>query len=202
MCIKNPWREPIPKSVQSNYETQKSTAMAEALAKSQAWNTENPGKQKCFEWGPIINPSGGTESGGVCANPVGTASNQSVTRTVSTQSETRTAAVAVVNAISNLDSRTVTAANLLKTFTVLEKEKLLNVSIQSSKSAIIEISTDIPNINLVISATKAGSKSLVFKAKTDANGDLELKTTKNLSGFVVTLTISGVKLDSDKAVKK
>ena len=205
VCIKNPWKEPIPQSVQNNFAKEKASAMAEALAKSEAWNKENPGLQKCFQWGPLTNPNGGTESGGVCANPVGTASssNQSDTRTVNSSiSETRTVAIASVNSISNLESRTVTAANLLTTFSNTEKENLLNVTIKSTKSALIAISTEIPKINLVITATKSGLKPIVFKAKTDDNGDVELKTNKNLNGFVVTLSINGVKLDSDKATKK
>lgn len=205
VCVKNPWKEPIPQSVQNNFAKEKASAMAEALAKSEAWNKENPGLQKCFQWGPLTNPNGGTESGGVCANPVGTASssNQSDTRTVNSSiSETRTVAIASVNSISNLESRTVTAANLLTTFSATEKENLLNVTIKSTKSALIAISTEIPKINLVVTATKSGLKPIVFKAKTDGNGDVELKTSKNLNGFVVTLSINGVKLDSDKVVKK
>jgi hypothetical protein len=204
VCVKNPWREPILKSVQTNYELQKSTAMAEALAKSQAWNAENPGKQKCFQWGPITSPSGGTESGGVCANPVGNSSGNSNTdtSTSATLSETRTVAIAVVSAIANTESRTISAANLLKTFSVAEKENLLDVTLKSTKSTVINVSTDIPNIKMVITATKPGWKPIVFTVKTNNQGDSKLTTSKNLTGFTVTLAVNGLKLDSDKAIKK
>jgi hypothetical protein len=44
-------------------------ATAESL--SRAWNEANPGKQKCFQWGPVVHANGvSTASGGVCANPV------------------------------------------------------------------------------------------------------------------------------------
>ena len=124
------------------------------------------------------------------------------TATTTTQSETRTVAVALIAAISNVESRTVTAANLLKTYTATEKESLLNVTLNSAKSAVVNVSTDIPSIKMVVTATKAGSKPIVFNVKTDTEGDAQIKTSKNLTGFTVTLSANGVKLDSDKAVKK
>jgi hypothetical protein len=204
VCVKNPWREPIPLSVQSNYQELKTTAMADALAKSLKWNTENPGLQKCFQWGPITSPSGGSESGGVCANPIGVSSgtSQSDTRTYTTQTETRTAAIAVVAAISNIESKTISAASLLKTYDASEKEAILNVSLKSTKSSVINVSTDFSNINVKITATKQGSKTIVFNIKTNSEGDSQIKTSKNLTGFLVTLAVNGVKLDSDKAIKK
>ena len=124
------------------------------------------------------------------------------TATTTTQSETRTAAVAVVAAISNVESRTVTASNLLKTYTATEKENLLNVTLNSAKSAVVSVSTDIPNIKMVVTATKTGSKPIVFNIKTNSEGDGQIKTSKNLTGYTVTLSANGVKLDSDKAIKK
>lgn len=41
-----------------------------AYEESLAWNTANPGRQKCIQYGPFIDPNGGQSSGGVCANPV------------------------------------------------------------------------------------------------------------------------------------
>ena len=137
-------------------------------------------------------------------NDTKTATTQTATKTTTTttQSETRTAAVAVVAAISNVESRTVTASNLLKTYTATERESLLNVTLNSAKSAVVNVSTDIPSIKMVVTATKAGSKPIVFNVKTDTEGDAQIKTSKNLTGFTVTLSANGVKLDSDKAVKK
>jgi hypothetical protein len=227
VCVKNPWREPIPRSVTSNYEAQKSTAMAEALAKSQAWNTENPGKQKCFEWGPLTNPSGGTESGGVCANPVGvssgtsqtdtrtvtsqtdtrTVTSQTDTRTVTTktvlvpQSETRTAQVAEVVSISNSKERTVAAVELIKTFDSAEKERALDVTYKSKKSTVIAVDLAVPGIPVVVTATKKGSPTITLKSTTDTDGDAQIKTTKNLEGYSVTLTVNKTKIDTD-VVKK
>jgi hypothetical protein len=131
-----------------------------------------------------------------------TTATKTTTTTTTTQSETRTAAVAVVAAISNVESRTVTASNLLNTYTATEKESLLNVTLNSAKSAVVNVSTDIPNIKMVVTATKAGSKPIVFNIKTNSEGDGQIKTSKNLTGFTVTLSANGVKLDSDKAIKK
>ena len=137
-------------------------------------------------------------------NDTKTATTQTATKTTTTttQSETRTAAVAVVAAISNVESRTVTASNLLKTYTATEKESLLNVTLNSAKSAVVNVSTDIPNIKMVVTATKTGSKPIVFNIKTNSEGDGQIKTSKNLNGYTVTLSANGIKLDSDKAVKK
>jgi hypothetical protein len=87
VCVKNPWREPINPQVQANYEKLKNEAQAAALALSEQWNKEHEGEQKCFPWGPLTSPSGGTESGGVCANVVGSPK----TTTSQSNSETRTA---------------------------------------------------------------------------------------------------------------
>ena len=76
------------------------------------------------------------------------------------------------------------------------------MTLNSAKSAVVNVSTDIPSIKMVVTATKAGSKPIVFNVKTDTKGDAQIKTSKNLTGFTVTLSANGVKLDSDKAVKK
>jgi hypothetical protein len=253
VCVKNPWREPIPRSVTSNYEAQKSSAIAEALAKSESWNAENPGMQKCFEWGPLTNPNGGTESGGVCANPIGvllgnggsdtktitsqtdtktitsqtdtkTVTSQTDTKTVTSQTDTktvtsqstiqtvaitatsetvrRTVLIAEVRSLSNVESRTASASTFLKSYNAVEKEGFLSVTVNSVKSAVFSVSTDISNIKIVLTATKPGSKPIIFTAKTNGDGDSVIKTNKNLSGYTVTLSVNGVKLDSDKAIKK
>ena len=76
------------------------------------------------------------------------------------------------------------------------------MTVKSSKSAVVNVSTDIPNIKMAVTATKAGSKPIVFNIKTNSEGDGQIKTSKNLTGYTVTLTANGVKLDSDKAIKK
>jgi hypothetical protein len=133
-----------------------------------------------------------------------TVTSQTTTKTTTptVQSETRTAAVTVVASISNVESRTASAANLLNTYTATEKENLLNVTLKSTKSAVVNVSTDIPNIKMAVTATKAGSKPIVFNIKTNSEGDGQIKTSKNLTGYTVTLSANGVKLDSDKAIKK
>jgi len=52
------------------YRSDRQAAIDAATAESQAWNEANPGKQKCVQYGPLTDPDGGQESGGVCANPV------------------------------------------------------------------------------------------------------------------------------------
>jgi hypothetical protein len=124
------------------------------------------------------------------------------TRTATTLADNKITSVLTISSISNVESRTASAANLLNTYTATEKESLLNVTLNSAKSAVVNVSTDIPNIKMVVTATKSGSKPIVFNIKTNSEGDGQIKTSKNLTGFAVTLSANGVKLDSDKAIKK
>ena len=89
-CVKT-WRSTETIDAEAKYRSDLAAAQAAALAQSQAWNTANPGQQKCFQWGPITSPSGGTSSGGVCANPVGSAPSSSGSTGSTPSSETRTA---------------------------------------------------------------------------------------------------------------
>ena len=142
-----------------------------------------------------------------------TATTQSDTKTATTQTltnnsspvvqnETITATIATIIAMSNVESRTASTVNLLKTLSAPEKESLLDVTMKSTKSAVINIDVVIPDIKVVITATKSGSKPIVFTLKTDVDGEGQIKTSKNLNGYTVTLAVNGVKLDSDKATKK
>ena len=89
-CVKT-WRSTETIDAEAKYRSDLAAAQAAALAQSQAWNTANPGQQKCFQWGPITSPSGGTSSGGVCANPVGSAPSSSGSTGSTPSTETRTA---------------------------------------------------------------------------------------------------------------
>jgi hypothetical protein len=131
-----------------------------------------------------------------------TVTTSSDTRTASTlpsptQSETRTMAVAAIAAISNSESRTATAANLLNTFSAAEKESLLDVTIKSTRSALINVSTDIPKVSMVLTATKKNAPTINFKVVTNASGDAQVKANRNLIGYTVTLIAGKIKLDSD-----
>ena len=55
------------------------SAVASATSQSQAWNSANPGMQRCVSWGPITHANGVSQSsGGVCANPVSAGEGTSV----------------------------------------------------------------------------------------------------------------------------
>ena len=400
-CVKT-WQSSATIDAEAKYRADLAAAQASALAQSLAWNTANPGQQKCFQWGPITSPSGGTSSGGVCANPVGaapttsgsisetstgtrsgssgsstgssssnsdtgtvsippssgvaevvevpgqgdcpggndgwrrglevnattgrtvtrcvrietiviatgpnttttitrvvgtdpypnlatgaeipgtrtlstsetswaqfattsmrsgwacptiygpngdpyaaenngfdssagkwfrvcvknpwreatptikstlstsdtkTVTSQTDTRTVTTktesisQSETRTAQVAEVAAILNTKERVVAAVDLIKTFDSSEKEQALDVTYKSKKSSVIDVDLAVPGIPMVVTVTKKGSTTITLKSTTDAEGNAQIKTTKNLEGYSVTLTVNKTKIDTD-VVKK
>jgi hypothetical protein len=190
VCVKNPWREPIPQSVSTGYELEKSAAIALALKKSENWNAENPGKQKCFQWGPLTSPSGGTESGGVCANPVGASSAASETLT-------RTEQVSRAASITNTTRRTAAALELLASLDADEKSELLEVSQTSKRRAVLEIDLVVAKIPFIVRATSNSLPSITFKGITDADGEFTIRTRKNLDGYALTLSVRKVKLDLD-----
>jgi hypothetical protein len=69
-CVKT-WRSQAVIRAWEKYYSDEAEGRAFAYEQSLAWNKANPGKQKCFSYGPLTSPDGGTTSGGVCANPVG-----------------------------------------------------------------------------------------------------------------------------------
>ena len=190
VCVKNPWREPIPRSVSTLYESEKSAAISEALKKSQTWNAENPGKQKCFQWGPLTSPSGGTESGGVCANPIGVSSGSSETLT-------RTEQVSRVASIANTNRRTTAALELLTSLDADERAELLEVSQTSNRRAVLEIDLVVAKIPFTVRATGESLPSFTFRGTTNADGESTIRTRKNLDGYALTLSVRKVKLDLD-----
>jgi hypothetical protein len=68
-CVKT-WRSQAVIKAWEKYFSDEAEGRALAYEQSLAWNRANPGKQKCFSYGPLTSPDGGTTSGGVCANPV------------------------------------------------------------------------------------------------------------------------------------
>jgi cell division septation protein DedD len=126
-----------------------------------------------------------------------TATTQTDTKTATTQTDTKTASIALPIA----SDTSIATVLQLTSLSVNEKEELLKVALRSTKSATIDIAVDIPKLNLVVTATKKGFAPITFKVKTNADGDAQIKTNKNLTGFTVTLLIGKVKLDSDLARK-
>lgn len=68
-CVKT-WRSQAVIQAWEKYYSDEAAGRALAYEQSLAWNKANPGKQKCFSYGPLTSPDGGTTSGGVCANAV------------------------------------------------------------------------------------------------------------------------------------
>jgi hypothetical protein len=186
VCVKNPWREPIPQSVSNSYESEKSEAISEALRKSQNWNSRNPGMQKCFQWGPLTSPSGGTESGGVCANPVGVSSDTS-------QTVDREGRLVALAEISSTKKRTTASLDVLKALTLEERANALNASLGSRKQ-VVNINLIVPGIRFVVVARSEDAKSRKFRGTKDAEGEAEIKTRKLLPGDTLTLSVRKLKI--------
>jgi hypothetical protein len=73
-CVKT-WRSQAVIRAWEKYYSDEAEGRATAYEQSLAWNKANPGKQKCFSYGPLTSPDGGTTSGGVCANAVAAETN-------------------------------------------------------------------------------------------------------------------------------
>ena len=172
VCVKNPWREVTP--IVRSTTSASDTGTVTTQSDTRTVTTQSDTR---------------------------TVTTQSSSETVTAQSETRTAAIAAVAAIANTESRTVTAANLLNSFSAEEKESLMVVNRISSKSAVIKIATDIPQVSLVLTAVKKNAATVTFRVKTNNDGDAQIKTNRNLAGYTVTLIAGKIKLDSD-LVKK
>ncbi len=71
-CVKT-WRSQAVIRAWEKFYSDEAEGRATAYEQSLAWNKANPGKQKCFSYGPLTSPDGGTTSGGVCANAVAVA---------------------------------------------------------------------------------------------------------------------------------
>jgi hypothetical protein len=119
------------------------------------------------------------------------------TRTVSGRTDTSTSLAQRETVTVSSIKDTSTINSVLSSLTNIEKEQQLEVTLMSTKSAKIEILTNFAGAPLTITATRKGYKSITINIKTDAEGDAQLKTTKNLSGFTVVLSIGKVKLDTD-----
>jgi hypothetical protein len=68
-CVKT-WRSQAVIQAWEKFYSDEAEGRANAYEQSLAWNKANPGKQRCFSYGPLTSPDGGTTSGGVCANPI------------------------------------------------------------------------------------------------------------------------------------
>jgi hypothetical protein len=70
---------------------------------------------------------------------------------------------------------------------------------QSNGKYRLTVYSNVADDRLVISATKKGSKSITFRVNTNDSGDAIIITSRNLSGFTLTLRYNGDYLDKVKA---
>jgi hypothetical protein len=102
-----------------------------------------------------------------------------------------------ISITSSVKQKMAIVGTYFATFSKEEKEDLLFVIVKKSGSSIIIVATDFANLNMTVTATKKGQKTVVFNVKTDKDGDVQIKTNTNLNGFTVSLNIGTAKLDAD-----
>lgn len=64
-----------------------------------------------------------------------------------------------------------------------ENDPIIQFKRESSSSYLVTVENYRPNFEVKLRATKKGSKSLTFAAKTDADGDITIRAKRNLRGF-------------------
>lgn len=119
------------------------------------------------------------------------------TRTVSRNTETSTLLVQRETITVSSSKDTATIYSILSTLSSAEKEQQLEINLNNNKTSKIDVETNFAGAPVTITATRKGFKTITINVKTDAEGGAQLKTTKNLSGFTVILSIGKVKLDTD-----
>jgi hypothetical protein len=126
------------------------------------------------------------------------------TKTATSNVDTTTVSIDTNTAITVQETITLTSINDTKTISAFlatlsedEKEEQLQIALKSNKTAVINVSTEFAGIPVTIIATRKGYKSITINVKTDVEGDAQLKTSRNLRGFTVVLSIGKVKLDTD-----
>jgi hypothetical protein len=75
----------------------------------------------------------------------------------------------------------------------------LGVSKRSNGKYQLVISSNVSEERLIISATRKGFKSITYRVNTNDSGDASIITSRNLSGFTLTLRYNGDNLDKVKA---
>jgi len=113
------------------------------------------------------------------------------------KSELVSGVIRQISLTSSVKQKMAIVGTYFGTFSKEEKEDSLFVIVKKSGSSIIIIATDLANLNMTVTATKKGQKSVVFNVKTDKDGDIQIKTNANLNGFTVSLNMGSLKLDSD-----
>jgi hypothetical protein len=154
-----------------------------------------------------------------------TATTQSETKTATTQSETKTATTQSetnsvspqTNAIStNIQSETksATTSDAIKNQQSVIAEKIETVIDSDGEEVVPEanlkvkkdnagritftITSNLPEEAVIITASKKGSKSIRYSVTTNDSGRASLRTTRNLSGYTLTLRFDSEVLDQLK----
>ena len=164
--------------------------------------------------------SGETIKAGVVTTPVQsetkTATTQSETKTATTQSETNTVSPQT-NAIStNIQSETksATTSDAIKNQQSVIAEKIETVIDSDGEEVVPEANLKVKKDNagritftitsnlsgeaVIITASKKGSKSIRYSVTTNDSGRASLRTTRNLSGYTLTLRFDSEVLDQLK----
>ena len=77
----------------------------------------------------------------------------------------------------------------------------IEASRDNSGRYVIQVTTNQEESDVVIRATRAGQKTIVFRQTTDTNGEIRFRTSRRLAGWTVTLYFEDQVLDRFKGIK-
>ena len=77
-----------------------------------------------------------------------------------------------------------------------ESSLQLDIKKESAGSYLISVLNYRPRYDVVIKASKRNSNNILFKAKTDADGDLTIRTKRNLKGYLLEIIENGKAVES------
>ncbi len=112
--------------------------------------------------------------------------------------ETTTVVTDTATTVSGLGSDSETALARVGVPDLKKEEAQLVVKKYSNSLAVIKVSTDYENKKMLVVLTKKDSPSITIKITTNEDGNTQIKTKRDVSGFSVTLKLGNVKLDTDK----
>jgi hypothetical protein len=214
VCVKNPWREPVPQSQAQTFtnpvatQTETKTVATQTETKTVATQTETKTVATQTETKTATTPAPIAVSQGCGQAPLracapGEAPGPSSGGSVAPNFVCWNGLV-VFQAIDCPLLPSVATTPKVVTTAIdsdgieADSEANLTAKKDSAGRTTFTVSSNLAEETVIITATKKGSKSIKYSIKTDESGQAKLRTTRNLSGFTLTLKFENEILDTVK----
>ena len=174
------------------------------------WDT---GSGETIKAGVVTTPAQSDTKTATSQSETNTSSPQTNTISATTQSETNTASpqTNTISATTQSETKSATTSDAIKSQQSVVTEKIeavidsdgeevvpeANLKIKKDNAGRITfmVTSNLPEETVIITASKKGSKSIRYSVTTNDSGRASLRTTRNLSGFTLTLRFDNEILD-------